>query len=185
MRVAVVVVLILLAAPSSRASDSCMTKDEARNHFGTSYLYWHGPDHCWDASPSRRPSARNIQQQNVQKENVEALPKVDPVPRKDSNWREARSELVIPVAAPPIAQPQPLERNEVAAEDSVSVSRASLAKVPHRLNVQKTDRAPSSGSGDRSTTPAVVAASVILILLSCLVLVATREFRRNGTVSAG
>ncbi|WP_146687913.1 hypothetical protein [Bradyrhizobium canariense] len=29
-----------------------MSKAEARQQFG-SYIYWHGPDHCWDGTPSR------------------------------------------------------------------------------------------------------------------------------------
>ena len=53
MRVAVFVVLILVVSTPSEASKSCMSKTEARQQFG-SYLYWHGPDHCWDATPPTR-----------------------------------------------------------------------------------------------------------------------------------
>src|SRR6267154_964309 len=53
MRVAVFVVFVafvpVLATPSE-ASSSCMTKTEARQHFGAVHLYWHGARHCWDAS---------------------------------------------------------------------------------------------------------------------------------------
>ena len=56
MRVAVIVVFVSLLTTRSEASTSCMSKTEARQHFGTVYLYWHGPEHCWDASPWGSPS---------------------------------------------------------------------------------------------------------------------------------
>jgi hypothetical protein len=53
MRVAVIVVTMLAVTTPSEASQSCMSKTEARQHFGLVHIYWHGSDHCWDASPSR------------------------------------------------------------------------------------------------------------------------------------
>jgi len=43
MRVAVIVAFVTLLTTPSEASTSCMSKTEAREHFGTVYLYWHGP----------------------------------------------------------------------------------------------------------------------------------------------
>ena len=54
MRVAVIVAFVSLLTTPSEASTSCMSKTEAREHFGTVYLYWHGPEHCWDATQIRR-----------------------------------------------------------------------------------------------------------------------------------
>ncbi len=54
MRVAVFVVLVLVASTPSEASKSCMTKTDARQHFGSVHIYWHGKGHCWDATPIRR-----------------------------------------------------------------------------------------------------------------------------------
>jgi hypothetical protein len=51
-RVAVIVVSMLAVATPSEASKSCMSKTEARQHFGAVHIYWHGADHCWDASPT-------------------------------------------------------------------------------------------------------------------------------------
>jgi hypothetical protein len=42
--------LIATVIPA-QASGMCLTKAEARQMFRTSHLYWHGKDHCWDASP--------------------------------------------------------------------------------------------------------------------------------------
>jgi hypothetical protein len=55
MRVAVFVVFVsvVLATPSE-ASRSCMTKTEARQHFGSVHIYWHGAGHCWNATSTRR-----------------------------------------------------------------------------------------------------------------------------------
>ena len=60
MRVAVFVVFVsvVLATPSE-ASKSCMSKTEARQHFGSAHLQWHGPEHCWDATPTRARGIRH------------------------------------------------------------------------------------------------------------------------------
>lgn len=69
MRVAVIVVTMLTVTTSSEASQSCMSKVEARQHFGSVHIYWHGPDHCWDATGfrhrqvHRRPPIREVQRQ--------------------------------------------------------------------------------------------------------------------------
>ena len=63
MRVAVLVVFVLVVSTPSEASRSCMTKTEARQHLGSVHLYWHGKDHCWDATPIRRHHrAHKVQQ---------------------------------------------------------------------------------------------------------------------------
>ncbi len=53
MRVAMIVVTILAATTPLEAAQSCMSKTEARQHFGAVHIYWHGLDHCWDATPGR------------------------------------------------------------------------------------------------------------------------------------
>ncbi len=60
MRVAVIVAFVsVLTTTSSGASTFCMGKTEARQHFSTVYLYWHGPEHCWDATPTRPHGVRH------------------------------------------------------------------------------------------------------------------------------
>src|SRR5258705_13106489 len=54
MRVALFVVFVSVLTTASEASNSCMSKTEARQHFGSVHIYWHGKDHCWDATPIRR-----------------------------------------------------------------------------------------------------------------------------------
>ena len=79
MRVAVFCALILMVATPSKASESCMSVPEARHQFKMMHIYWHGPDHCWDASPGRRQ--RGISHTVASK----------PDQRK---WRDAMSEMV-------------------------------------------------------------------------------------------
>ena len=59
MRVAVIVVFVSLLTTRSEALTSCMSKTEARQHFGMVYLYWHGPEHCWDATPTHLHGVRH------------------------------------------------------------------------------------------------------------------------------
>src|ERR1700738_4631482 len=66
MRVAVIVVTMVVATTLSEASGSCMSKTEARQHFGSVHIYWHGRDHCWDATPTRRHHQINKVQQKIQ-----------------------------------------------------------------------------------------------------------------------
>ena len=87
MRVALIVVSMLIVATPSEASRSCMSKTEARQHFGSAHIYWHGADHCWDATPTRRYH----QIHNVQK-------KID-----EPKWHKAISEMLLdeePVQTP-------------------------------------------------------------------------------------
>lgn len=81
MRVAVIVVLMLVTATSSEASKSCMSQTEARNVYRTSHLYWHGADHCWDATPTRHRQVIH----KVQREKENDQPK----------WHDAMSEMLL------------------------------------------------------------------------------------------
>jgi hypothetical protein len=53
MRVAVFVVFLSILATASEASQSCMTRTEAHQHFGSAHIYWHGAGHCWNAEATR------------------------------------------------------------------------------------------------------------------------------------
>lgn len=176
MRVAVVIALILLAASSSQASQSCMTKTEARSHFATTYLYWHGPDHCWDASPGRPQPARNIQQKNV--------PSVRGQDR-EPNWREARSEVLPADGASTVSQSPPSEQNARPSSERSDglpwVDRwEDRAPAPRRLDARTSDPMPAFKATARSAGPTIAAGGVILILSISLIMVAVTEFLRGS-----
>src|SRR5258708_27735496 len=89
----IVVSISALTAPS-QASSSCMSKSEARQHYRSSHIYWHGPDHCWDATPGRHRQVRK-NQSNVDRQAQRV--------RVHSGWRQAMSEMPpddTPVQAP-------------------------------------------------------------------------------------
>ena len=51
--VTAVLALVLLAlTTSTEASQSCMTRAEARAHFGSLHLYLHSRERCWDVVPA-------------------------------------------------------------------------------------------------------------------------------------
>jgi hypothetical protein len=79
----VFVAAMVIAAPMP-ASAACFSISEARQHFGSVHLYWHGSDHCWDASPGRRRDAATTPRHARKHERREA---------ERPKWREARSEL--------------------------------------------------------------------------------------------
>ncbi len=67
-----------------------MSQSEARQHYGSVHLYWHGPNHCWDATPGRhRLVGKN--QSNVDRQAARGNRRPD--------WREAMSEM-LPDEAP-------------------------------------------------------------------------------------
>jgi hypothetical protein len=91
MRVAVIVMTMLVAATPSKASRSCMSKDEARQHFPTLHIYWHGPDHCWDAMPSRRHQADQAPRKAPIREGEQQidLPRIN-----QPAWRDSMSAML-------------------------------------------------------------------------------------------
>jgi hypothetical protein len=90
MRVALFVGALLAASvpaltTPSQGSSSCMSQSEARQRFGPVHLYWHGPDHCWDATPGRHRIVRK-NRSNDDRQAQRA--------RHRSDWREAMSEML-------------------------------------------------------------------------------------------
>jgi hypothetical protein len=54
---AVLAVVLLASTTSTEASQSCMSRTEARQHFPSLHLYLHPRQHCWDTVPTRKTSA--------------------------------------------------------------------------------------------------------------------------------
>jgi hypothetical protein len=106
MRIAISAVAItsVVASSPALASASCMTQSEARAKYPSSHLWWHGPNHCWDATPSRTQLSKRIRT----REPVQAEEKAEPAdaredPQADikrkfdawqaSRWRDAMSKM--------------------------------------------------------------------------------------------
>ena len=91
MRVAMYIVAVLVVTTPSEASKSCMTKAEAHQHFGSVHIYWHGPSHCWDATPTRRRGVLQQQTPARQKTPAREVERTTGQPK----WRDSRSEVLV------------------------------------------------------------------------------------------
>jgi hypothetical protein len=129
MRVAVLVVAMLMIPTISEASQSCMSKSEARRHFGLVHIYWHGADHCWDASATRlrhqfaRKIERRIDQPKSQTSKEDAKPQddnrenakpVDVKPQNDAQ-QEAKALASRQLAARQLASTWPAAMSQMTA----------------------------------------------------------------------
>ena len=87
MRVALFVVFVSVLTTPSEASNSCMSKTEARQHFGSVHIYWHGPRHCWDATPTGQHRRIHSVQQKIPLHTAQR--KID-----QPKWHDAMSEML-------------------------------------------------------------------------------------------
>jgi hypothetical protein len=85
--IAVSMLVMLMVTTPSEASQSCMSKTEARQHFGSVHIYWHGRDHCWDATPTRRRHQINKVQRKIQIYEVQE--KIE-----QPKWHDSMSEML-------------------------------------------------------------------------------------------
>src|SRR4029079_8175846 len=138
MRIVMIAAVTVLASSQAQASPACMTQSEARAKFPTAHLWWHGPNRCWDATPSRTQLSKRIKAADTRDTSREArasleadrtaaaeniAPDMPVVPEKpvvqakrpqnwahDGRWREAMSRM-LPEDAPPV-EPQATARLE-------------------------------------------------------------------------
>lgn len=112
MRVAVFVVVVLAVATPVQASQSCMSKTEARRHFSSSHIYWHGPDHCWDATAPQHHGIHGVRRHTPSREAERKPDRPEPdqaqfddrsqpeqVKSERSKWRDSMSAM-LPDAGP-------------------------------------------------------------------------------------
>ena len=165
MRVVVIVVWMLALAAPSHASNSCMTKTEARQHFGSVHIYWHGPDHCWDATPIRNRQVRSTKinhDRQVQRG------------RKHSDWRQAMSEMSPddePVQTPGVRTTS----GAAAAHWSdrwVNIVPVAPRPIAERMSEPKVASPALAHDSESTVTPRVV---VVLAFLACVLTLATIE----------
>ena len=162
MRDAVIVVSMLMVAAPSEASRSCMSKTEARQHFGSVHIYWHGADHCWDATPTRRHHQiihkveRKIDQPKWQDSVSKMIPDDEPVQTAvQTPWVDrwvdieptqlplvARWVDIVQVTPPPLSAPNPEPRGVVLVFITITLTLA-IIEVLFRVarGADKEDRA--------------------------------------------
>jgi hypothetical protein len=106
MRVAAIVVTLLVVSSPSLASESCLSMAEARRQFPDVHIYWHGPDHCWDATAAQRHQIHRVQRRTPVREVQQKIDqpksdlsetdssKTDPSKTDQSKWRDAMSAML-------------------------------------------------------------------------------------------
>jgi hypothetical protein len=112
---------IFVSTTPSESSKSCMTKIEARQHFGSMRIYWYAEDHCWDATPTRRrhqiqkvqrkidwPKWQNSMSEMLPDEEPAQTPLVNPSVDIEPPPIVARWVDITQVAPPPIIEPEPM-----------------------------------------------------------------------------
>jgi hypothetical protein len=187
MRTATVFIFVLLAASPAHASKSCMTMAEARTQFSTSHLWWHGPNHCWDATPPAHRIVRRIKPGEQQA--GEVIPPAvaaqdNAVPaRREPKWRDAMSEM-LPADAPAFG----------AASSLPTIAKTGINWLDRWVDVAQVAplsllrRDPGAATAEVSPTvgqkadPMVTPVRLILIFLSIVVILAVIELLFRNTI---
>jgi hypothetical protein len=188
MRTAVIFVFVLLAAPPAHASKSCMTMAEARAQFATSHLYWHGPNHCWDATAPLHRVVRSVKPRVQQPQDDNTAPDVaaqddGAVPAKrEPKWRNAMSEM-LPLDAPGIAVPS---LPAIAATGMNWLDRwVDVAQVAPPSFLRRSPQlaaAEVSPTTGQKADPMVTPVRLILVFLSIVVILAVIELLFRNTI---
>jgi hypothetical protein len=189
MRTAAIFIFVLLAASPAHASKSCMTMAEARAQFATSHLYWHGPDHCWDATPPqhrivRRVKPKEQQQQPEGDDTAPALAAKDDgaVPaRREPKWRNAMSEML--PDTPGIAVPS-LPAIAITGLNWLDrwVDVAQIAPPSFLRRSPELAAAEVAPTAGQKAEPMVTPMRLILVFLSIVVILAVIELLFRNTI---
>jgi len=156
MRVAMIVVTMVVATTPLEASQSCMSKTEARQHFHSSHIYWHGPNHCWDATPPRHHQMHGVRRRTP----------IDEVRRKPDPPKTEKSSLEKPTLEQPALEKPTLEQSTLEKSDleKSDQDQSSLDQFSWRnsISAMLPDAAASLraaldtrqvGNGDRAADP--------------------------------
>lgn len=183
MRTAVIVLFVLVAASPSHASKSCMTQVEARAQFATSHLYWHGPNHCWDATTPQHRIVKRVKPKDEQQAQDEGPPQDSVVPAKrEPKWRNAMSEM-LPADTPLVASSAP-SLAAIATSGMNWLDRwVDVTQVAPPSFFGRTTEAVSanaSPAAGQKTDP--LAVRLILVFLSIVVILAVIELLFRNTI---
>jgi hypothetical protein len=156
MRVAVMVVFVSLLTTRSEASTSCMSKTEARQHFGTVYLYWHGPERCWDATPTHLHGVRH------------RVRHPEPTPH-----------FVVPIPSPD------LRRSANAMATDEPETELIIPWVERWTDITQRTPPASIVVTDRKSEPTVTSRDAVMVIIAIILTLAVVEFLFGGMRSVG
>ena len=151
MRAALFVVFVSVLTTPSEASKSCMSKTEARQQFG-SYIYWHGPEHCWDATPTRSHGVRYRAHH----------PEPEPTPR-----------FVIPMPSPDLRRSANAMATDEPETDLITATPwverwTDITQVVSPKPIVVTEREPEPIVAPRSMVMVVLATALTLVIIEIL-----------------
>ena len=171
MRVAVIVVTMLVAVAPSEASQSCMSQAEARQHFGAVHIYWHGPDHCWDASAGRhqiRQVRRTTPTREVQQES-------DPPNIDQPKWRDSMSAMLPDDALVPSLRASRDSDGDAASGTPWKDRWVDIEQSPVVARWVEVPQVTSPPAVDQKPAPLITFRSVVLVLFAFALTLATIE----------
>jgi hypothetical protein len=184
MRIGVFVVSMLVLTTSSQASESYMTKTEARQHFGSVHIYWHGKDHCWDATSTRQHHRIHTVRQKKQIDTVQQT-----VQQKihQPSWHDSMSEMLpdeAPVRAPWVA-PEAAVRTPWAAP-RVDIEPPQISMAERWVDIAQVAPPRVIRKPEPMVTPrGVVMVIVIITLTLAIVMIFEQPRSRRNTPAAG
>ena len=156
MRVAVIVVFVSLLTTRSEALTSCMSKTEARQHFGTVYLYWHGPERCWDATPTHLHGVRH------------RVRHPEPTPH-----------FLVPIPSPD------LRRSANAMATDEPETELIIPWVERWTDITQRTPPASIVVTDRKSEPTVTSRDAVMVIIAIILTLAVGEFLFGGMRSVG
>jgi hypothetical protein len=163
--IAVSMLVMLVAATPSEASPSCMSKTEARQHFGSVHIYWHGRDHCWDATPTRRYHQINRVQRKIRIQEVQE--KTD-----QPNWHDSMSKM--------LPDDEPVQTPWVARWANIEPSEPPI--VARWVDIVQVAPPPVI---EREPEPMVTPRGVVLVFLAIVLTLGTIEILFRCTIYEG
>ena len=156
--IAVSMLVMLMVTTPSAASPSCMSKSEARQHFGLVHIYWHGQDHCWDATPTRR------YHQIHQVQRTTDQPK----------WQDSMSEM-LPVDEPVQTTAQPTVQPTVQPTWADRWANVELTRSPVIARWVDIPQVAPLSVIERKPEPEVTPRSVVLVFIAIVLMLGTIE----------
>ena len=175
MRIGVIVVSMLVLTTSSEASKSCMTKTEARQHFGSVHIYWHGKDHCWDATSTRQHHRIHAVRQKIRLHTFQEK-------NHQPKWHNSMSEMLpaeAPVQTPLVARQVDIEPPPPSSPPQISIAErwVDIVQVAPPLAIRKPE--------PMVTPRGVVMVIIIITLTLAIVMIFEQPRSRRDTPSAG
>ena len=158
MRVAAIVVSMLVVTTPSEASKSCMSKTEARQHFGSVHIYWHGPEHCWDATPTRLHGVRH------------RVRHPEPTPH-----------FVVPIPSPDLRR----SANAMATDEPETELITVIPWVERWTDITQRTPPASIVVTDRKSEPTVTSRDAVMVIIAIVLTLAVVEFLFGGMRSVG